>query len=85
MLCLASIYYLSVSPQIRAEIKRVVTMDLLESFLDGLDGLVPRLLEMYKAVTTSGKKQALKDILDCHEKDVSGRAVMLCYVNVKCP
>ncbi|KAJ8340738.1 hypothetical protein SKAU_G00353710 [Synaphobranchus kaupii] len=31
----------------------------------GLDGLVPRLLEVYKAATKSGKKQSLKDILDC--------------------
>lgn len=46
MLCLASIYYLSVSPQIRAEFKRVVTTDLLESFLDRLDVLVPRQLEV---------------------------------------
>ncbi|KAL7394881.1 hypothetical protein ABVT39_006193 [Epinephelus coioides] len=55
--------------QIKAEFKRIVTTDLLESFLDGLDGLVPRLLEMYKATARSGKKQALKDILDCLEKD----------------
>lgn len=67
-------FCLSVSPQIRAEFKRVVTTDLLKSFLDGLDGLVPRLLEVYKAATMSGKKQALKDILDCLEKDVSGGA-----------
>ncbi|XP_059190914.1 uncharacterized protein LOC131973083 [Centropristis striata] len=55
--------------QIRAEFKRIVTTDLLESFLDGLDGLVPRLLEVYKAATKSGKKQSLKDILNCLEKD----------------
>ncbi|XP_017165624.1 uncharacterized protein LOC103461900 [Poecilia reticulata] len=55
--------------QIRAEFKRIVTKDLLESFLDGLDGLVPRLLEIYKAATKSGKKQPLKDILDCLAKD----------------
>ncbi|XP_035992926.1 uncharacterized protein LOC118563151 [Fundulus heteroclitus] len=55
--------------QIRAEFKRIVTADLLVSFLDGLDGLVPRLLEMYKTATKSGKKQSLKDILDCLEKD----------------
>ncbi|KAK9535960.1 hypothetical protein VZT92_005789 [Zoarces viviparus] len=55
--------------QIRAEFKRVVTTDLLECFLDGLDGLVPRLLVVYKAATMSGKRQALKDILNCLEKD----------------
>ena len=46
----------------------------METFLDGLDGLVPRLLELYKAATKSGKKQSLKDILDCLQKDVSGGA-----------
>ncbi|XP_051281857.1 uncharacterized protein LOC127377742 isoform X2 [Dicentrarchus labrax] len=55
--------------QIRAEFKRIVTTDLLQSFLDGLDGLVPRLLEVYKAGTKSGKKQSLKEILNCLEKD----------------
>ena len=59
-------------PQVRAEFKRIVGIDLLESFLDGLDDLVPRLLEMYKAATKSGKKPALKAILDCLKKDVSG-------------
>ena len=60
------------SPQIRAEFKRVVAnTDLLKSLLDGIDGLVPRLLEVYQAATKSGKKQALKDILDSLEKDVS--------------
>ncbi|KAL7852139.1 hypothetical protein SRHO_G00179240 [Serrasalmus rhombeus] len=33
------------------------------------DHLVPRLLEVYKAAVLSGKKQALKGILDCLEKD----------------
>uniref|UniRef100_A0A3Q3F7X0 Uncharacterized LOC108245180 n=1 Tax=Kryptolebias marmoratus TaxID=37003 RepID=A0A3Q3F7X0_KRYMA len=56
------------------EFRRIVTTDLLESFLDGLDGLIPRLLEVYKAATKSGKKQSLKDILDCLVKDVSGTA-----------
>ncbi|XP_028436319.1 uncharacterized protein LOC114557165 [Perca flavescens] len=55
--------------QIRAEFKRIVTTDLVETFLDGLDGLVPRLLELYKAATKSRKKQSLKDILDCLQKD----------------
>ena len=67
-------YLLFVSPQIKAEFKRVVSTDLLKSFLDGLDGLVPRLLEVYEAATKSGKKQALKDILDCLKKEVSGGA-----------
>ncbi|XP_048826440.1 uncharacterized protein LOC125704624 [Brienomyrus brachyistius] len=55
--------------QVRAEFRRVVITDILQSFLVGLDALVPRLLEIYKAATKSGKKQALKDILDCLEKN----------------
>ncbi|KAL7875149.1 hypothetical protein SRHO_G00061190 [Serrasalmus rhombeus] len=55
--------------QIEAEFKRIVTTSLFQSFLDGLDHLVPRLLEVYKAAVLSGKKQALKGILDCLEKD----------------
>ena len=39
------------SPQVWAEFKRVVSTDLLESFLNGLYDLVPRLLEVYKAAT----------------------------------
>ncbi|KAK7175567.1 hypothetical protein R3I93_002478 [Phoxinus phoxinus] len=55
--------------QVRAEFKRVVSTDLLESFLDGLDDLTPRLLEVYEAATKSAKKPALKAILDCLKKD----------------
>ncbi|MED6242810.1 hypothetical protein ATANTOWER_010137 [Ataeniobius toweri] len=58
--------------QIKAEFKRIVNTDLLQSFLDGLDSLVPRLLELYKSAARSGKKQALKRILDCLVRDVSG-------------
>ncbi|XP_059400628.1 uncharacterized protein LOC132132271 [Carassius carassius] len=55
--------------QVRAEFKRVVSIDLLESFLNGLDDLAPRLLEVYEAATKSAKKPALKTILDCLKKD----------------
>ncbi|XP_048121850.1 uncharacterized protein LOC125309168 [Alosa alosa] len=55
--------------RVRAEFKRVVSTDLLESFLDGLDELAPRLLELYEAATKSGKKPTLKAILDCLKKD----------------
>ncbi|MED6253464.1 hypothetical protein ATANTOWER_030278 [Ataeniobius toweri] len=55
--------------QIKAEFKRIVNTDLLQSFLDGLDSLVPRLLELYKSAARSGKKQALKCILDCLVRD----------------
>ncbi|XP_051778432.1 sterile alpha motif domain-containing protein 3-like [Erpetoichthys calabaricus] len=55
--------------QISAEFKRIVTTDLLQPFLEGLDGLVPRLLEVYKAAAMSGRKLSLKSILQCLEKD----------------
>ncbi|KAA0714541.1 hypothetical protein E1301_Tti023441 [Triplophysa tibetana] len=55
--------------EVREEFKRVVSIDLLESFLDGLDDLAPRLLEVYEAATESAKKLALKAILDCLKKD----------------
>ncbi|XP_078125421.1 GTPase IMAP family member 4-like [Sander vitreus] len=62
-------------PLIRAEFKRIVTTDLVETFLNGLDGLVPRLLEVYKAAT--GKKQSLKEILDCLQSDTNERTAAL--------
>ncbi len=46
----------------------MVTTDLLESFLDGLDDLVPILLYMYKAAARCGKKHALKEILTALKK-----------------
>ena len=60
-------------PHVWAEFKRVVSTDLLESFLDRLDDLVPKLLEEYEVATKWRKKLALKAILDCLKKDVSGR------------
>ena len=79
MLCISvlealNLFVFFLSPQVRAEFKRIVSTDLLESFLNGLDDLVPRLLEVYEAVTKSGKKPALKAILDCVKKDVSRQA-----------
>ena len=59
------------SPQIRAEFQRIVAEDLLEKFFAGLDGLVPRLLAVYRPATMSGKKQSLQKLLECLEKDVS--------------
>ncbi|XP_070845774.1 uncharacterized protein [Chaetodon trifascialis] len=55
--------------KIIAEFDRIVTTDLLQSFLDGLDALVPRLLELYKAAVVSGRKLALKRVLQCLEKE----------------
>uniref|UniRef100_A0A672I062 Uncharacterized protein n=1 Tax=Salarias fasciatus TaxID=181472 RepID=A0A672I062_SALFA len=45
--------------QISAEFSRIVTKDLLESFLDGLDALVPSLLELYKFYPGLGLKLKL--------------------------
>ncbi|KAF7641323.1 hypothetical protein LDENG_00285060, partial [Lucifuga dentata] len=55
--------------QIGAEFSRIVTTDLLHSFLDGLDALVPSLLEMFKAAVVSGRKVTLKRVLQCLEKE----------------
>lgn len=57
--------------QVRVEFKRITT-DLFETFFDGLDGVVPRLLEVYNAATRTRNEQSLKDILDPFEKDVTG-------------
>ncbi|KAL6491409.1 hypothetical protein MHYP_G00017540 [Metynnis hypsauchen] len=53
---------------IKAEFKRVVTTDLLQSVFNGLDAEVPRLLEVDKAASVSGKKAPLKGFLDTNEK-----------------
>ncbi|MBN3292089.1 F208B protein, partial [Polypterus senegalus] len=62
---------------ISAEFKRIVTTDLLQPFLEGLDGLVPTLLEVYKAAAMSGRKLSLKSILHCHEKDAHGEQLYM--------
>uniref|UniRef100_A0AAV2M125 Uncharacterized protein n=1 Tax=Knipowitschia caucasica TaxID=637954 RepID=A0AAV2M125_KNICA len=55
--------------QIRAEFERVTAQELLPSFLDGLDALVPRLLELYKSSSKSGRCRSLGAILTSLEKD----------------
>ncbi|XP_029959722.1 sterile alpha motif domain-containing protein 3-like [Salarias fasciatus] len=55
--------------QISAEFSRIVTKDLLESFLDGLDALVPSLLELYKAAAASGRRVTLSSVLNCLQKE----------------
>lgn len=49
--------------------------NLLETFLEGLDDVLKGLLEVYEAATKAGKKPALKVILECLKKDVSGGAL----------
>ncbi|KAL7886001.1 hypothetical protein AOLI_G00062960 [Acnodon oligacanthus] len=47
----------------------LVTTDLMQSFLDGLDDLVPSLLELYKA---SSRRLTLSSVMQClHKEDTS--------------
>ncbi|XP_060770122.1 lactation elevated protein 1 homolog B isoform X3 [Neoarius graeffei] len=55
--------------QLIAEFCRIVTKDLLESFLSGLDAFMPSLLQLYKAAAASGRRLALSRILDCLQKE----------------
>ncbi|XP_072572615.1 uncharacterized protein [Paramormyrops kingsleyae] len=64
----ALVYVLEIS----TEFQRIVTTDLLQSFLDGLDDLVPSLLELYKAGVTSSRRLTLSSILQClHKEDTN--------------
>ena len=56
--------------QLIAEFRRIVAKDLLESFLGGLDALVPGLLQLYKAAAASGRRMALSSILDSLQNEV---------------
>ncbi|KAM6929456.1 uncharacterized protein PEZ65_008706 isoform 1-T2 [Lycodopsis pacificus] len=55
--------------QLSAEFSRIATKDLLESFLDGLDALVPSLLELYKAGVSSSRRLRLRGVLQCLQKE----------------
>ncbi|KAI9514160.1 hypothetical protein NQZ68_035624 [Dissostichus eleginoides] len=55
--------------QLCAEFSRIVTKDLLKSFLEGLDAMVPSLLEAYKAAVASGRRLALSGVLQCLQKE----------------
>ncbi|KAM9333859.1 sterile alpha motif domain-containing protein 3-like isoform 1-T3 [Symphorus nematophorus] len=55
--------------QLSAEFRRIVTTDLLESFLEGLDAMVPSLLGVYKAAVASSRKLTLSGILECLQKE----------------
>ncbi|KAL6489157.1 hypothetical protein MHYP_G00028980 [Metynnis hypsauchen] len=55
--------------QINAEFSRIVTTDLMQSFLDGLDDLVPSLLELYKV---SSRRLTLSSVMQClHREDTN--------------
>ncbi|XP_030293215.1 uncharacterized protein LOC115593740 [Sparus aurata] len=54
--------------QLSAEFSRIVTKDLLESFVDGLDALVPRLLALYKDAA-SKRRLTLSSVLECLQKE----------------
>jgi len=56
--------------QLSAEFSRIVTKDLLESFLDGLDALVPGVLQMYGEAAASGRRVRLSSVLSCLQKEV---------------
>ncbi|XP_030577210.1 uncharacterized protein LOC115774197 [Archocentrus centrarchus] len=55
--------------QLIAEFRRIVTKDLLESFLGGLDAFMPSLLQLYKAAAASGRRLVLSSVLDCLQKE----------------
>lgn len=56
--------------QITAEFSRIVTTDLVQSFLDGLDVLLPSLLQLYKAAASSNRRLTLSSIMDSLQKEV---------------
>ncbi|KAL6485097.1 hypothetical protein MHYP_G00071420 [Metynnis hypsauchen] len=55
--------------QITAEFSRIVTTDLVQSFLDGLDVLLPSLLQLYKAAVSSSRRLTLSSIMDGLQKE----------------
>nr|XP_033944583.1 uncharacterized protein LOC117450756 isoform X2 [Pseudochaenichthys georgianus]XP_033944584.1 uncharacterized protein LOC117450756 isoform X2 [Pseudochaenichthys georgianus] len=55
--------------QLCAEFSRIVTKDLLKSLLEGLDAMVPSLLEAYKAAVASGRRSAMSGVLQCLQKE----------------
>lgn len=67
---LFSVFFVVYLLQLIAEFRRIVAKDLLESFLGGLDELVPSLLQLYKAAAASGRRLALSSILNCLQKEV---------------
>ncbi|CAL8290696.1 unnamed protein product [Arctogadus glacialis] len=61
--------------QLSAEFSRIVTKDLLESFLDGLDALVPGVLQMYGEAAASGRRVRLSSVLSCLQKEAHGETL----------
>ncbi|XP_076846732.1 uncharacterized protein LOC143491521 isoform X2 [Brachyhypopomus gauderio] len=53
----------------QAEFCRIVTADLLQSFLDGLDALMSNLLEFYKAAVSSNRRLTLSSVMQCLNKE----------------
>ncbi|CAL8310904.1 unnamed protein product [Gadus morhua 'NCC'] len=58
-----------------AEFSRIVTKDMLESFLDGLDALVPGVLQMYGEAAASGRRVRLSSVLSCLQKEAHGETL----------
>uniref|UniRef100_A0A8C9RYD4 Uncharacterized protein n=1 Tax=Scleropages formosus TaxID=113540 RepID=A0A8C9RYD4_SCLFO len=65
--------------QVTSEFSRIVTTDLLQSFLNGLDALVPNLLELYKAAASSSRRLTLSSLMQCVHKEVS---CLMLFLNV---
>lgn len=57
--------------QISAEFSRIVTKDLMENFLAGLDSYMPSLLQLYRSAVGSGQKMGLQGVMDSLLKEVS--------------
>ncbi|KAL2083620.1 hypothetical protein ACEWY4_021393 [Coilia grayii] len=55
--------------QIIAEFNRIVTKDLVETFLGGLDSYKHGLLQLYRVAVESGRKVALSQIMDCLQRE----------------
>lgn len=65
--------------QLSAAFSRILTKDLLESFLEGLGALVPRLLELYKAAVASSRRLTLSGVTQCLQKEVLYREKTTTY------
>ncbi|KAI7790215.1 hypothetical protein IRJ41_009305 [Triplophysa rosa] len=63
--------------QIRAEFMRIVSTDLHQSFFDGLDKYVPKLLQMYRMRTSSSDLRSLLEPLDVETSNQKRRAAAL--------
>ncbi|KAL7841268.1 hypothetical protein SRHO_G00249590 [Serrasalmus rhombeus] len=66
--------------ELNAEFSRIVTTDLMQSFLDGIDDLVPSLLEPYKV---SSKRLMLSSVMQCLHKEAESLCFTLLNFNLQ--